>query len=267
MFRVRWRHGLTLSEVLVAIGIVVVALLFIVPATRRVRQAAVHMECRNNLKNLMLALENGQMAGASAKLADRIMPPGCLGPGTDPEERLSWMVALLPYLDNESLFKQLDTAKGYQANLPAAQTKIAAFQCGKPYGGQGDSITHYVAMAGIGLDAPERAAGAQGNGFMGYDRRTTWSMFKDGASHTIALAETRSNLGPWARGGASNLRGFDPSDLPIYGDERPFGGHQKGFQVAMADGSVRLLYAETDPKRLAAGITIAGGETVSLDPN
>src|SRR5581483_12164631 len=76
-----------------------------------------------------------------------------------------------------------------------------------------DAATHYVAMSGIGLDAATQPAGTPGNGFMGYDRLTSWAMIKDGTSNTIALMETRSNLGPWARGGSSNVRGFDPADV------------------------------------------------------
>jgi len=265
MSQVRRRRGLTLPEVLVALGIVVVALLFIVPAVHRVREANLHQACSRNLRDLMLAMANDEMIGTSSKRADRLLPIGCMGAGTVAEERLSWMVALLPYLDHEQLYKEFDTAKGFQDNLQTAQTQINQFQCGKSYLRQGDAITHYVAMAGIGVDAAERPAGAKDNGFIGYDRRTTWSMIKDGASNTIALVETRSNLGPWAQGGTSNLRGFDPTDLPVYGDQRPFGGHDRGFKVAMADGSVRNLNSDIDPKRLRAAITIAGGELLSLE--
>ena len=100
---------------------------------------------------------------------------------------------------------------------------------------------------------------------MGYDRMTSGAMIKDGTSNTIALMETRFGLGPWARGGASNLRGFDPADLPLHGDQRPFGGHTGGMHVAMADGSVRFIRSSIEPKKLAAAITIAGGEVVPLD--
>jgi prepilin-type processing-associated H-X9-DG protein len=120
-------------------------------------------------------------------------------------------------------------------------------------------------MSGIGHDAAEQPAGAGGNGFMGYDRLTSVKMITDGTSNTIALMETRVGLGPWARGGASTLRGFDPADLPLHGDNRPFGGHSYGMNAAMADGSVRFLSSSIDAKRFAAAITIAGGEPVDLD--
>jgi prepilin-type processing-associated H-X9-DG protein len=100
---------------------------------------------------------------------------------------------------------------------------------------------------------------------MGHERLTSMATIKDGSSNTIALMETRSGLGPWARGGTSNVRGFDPGDLPWYGEDRPFGGHANGINVAMADGSVRFIRSSVDPQKLAAAITIAGNEPFDLD--
>ena len=176
------------------------------------------------------------------------------------------MVALLPYLEQDALSKQFDVEKGYAGNLPAAQTRIKTFLCpAAKEAATADAVTHYVAMSGIGHDAAGQPAGAAGNGFMGYDRLTSMAMIKDGTSNTIALMETRFGLGPWARGGASNLRGFDPADVPLHGDQRPFGGHSGGMNAAMADGSVRFIRSSIEPKKLAAAITIAGGEPVDLD--
>jgi hypothetical protein len=137
------------------------------------------------------------------------------------------MVVLLPYLEQHSLYQQIDLEKGYAGNLTVVQTGIRTFLCPElKDAAMADAVTHYVAMSGIGCDAAKRPAGASGNGFMGYDRLTSLSMIKDGTANTIALMETRSSVGPWARGGFSTLRGFDPDDLPLYGDGRPFGGHQ-----------------------------------------
>lgn len=176
------------------------------------------------------------------------------------------MAALLPYLEQNSLYRQFDLEKGYAGNLPAAQTRIKTFLCpASKEAATADAVTHYVAMAGLGHDAAGRPAGAAGNGFMGYDRPTSVAMIKDGTANTIALMETRVGLGPWARGGSSTVRGFDPDDVPWQGDNRPFGGHSGGMNAAMADGSVRFLHPSIDPKRLAAAITIAGGEWVDLE--
>lgn len=270
------RGGFSLIEFLVVIAVIAILIGMMVPATRRVSGAATRSRCMNNLKQLMLALHTyADSAGKPAALpseghpdqpAGPLFPPACLGPGTVPDERLSWMVPLLPYLEQEPLFKRFDVEKGYAGNLAAAQTRVGTFLCpASPEAWAADATTHYVATAGIGRDAAARPAGAAGNGFMGYDRPTSPAMIKDGTSNTIALMETRSGLGPWARGGASNVRGFDPADVPLCGDGRPFGGHPGGMSVAMADGSVRFVRSSIEPEKLAAAITIAGGEPVALD--
>jgi prepilin-type N-terminal cleavage/methylation domain-containing protein/prepilin-type processing-associated H-X9-DG protein len=268
------RAGFTLVEFLVVIAIIAVLIGLLLPATRRVRDAAARTQCQNNLKQMMLALHSFESTGklpslASASYRDALggkwFPPGCFGSGTTPEERLSWLVALLPYLEQDALFKQFDVEKGYAGNLPAAKNCIRMFLCpAAAEAATGDAVTHYVAMSGIGHDAAGRPPGADGNGFMGYDRLTSFAMIKDGTSDTIALMETRVGLGPWARGGAANLRGFDPG-VPLQGDQPPFGGHEGKFNAAMVDGSVRFLRSSIEPAKLAAAITIAGGEPADLD--
>jgi hypothetical protein len=266
---------MTLIEILVVVVIIAILLGLMLPATRRVREAAPRMQCQNNLKQLILALHNYDSTGRPAPYpstgspdapVERAFPTGCSGPGTTPEERLSWMVALLPYLEQEALSKRFDVEKGYAGNLPAARNQIKTYLCpAGPEAATADAVTHYVALSGIGLNAAGQPADAAGNGFMGYDRLTTVAAIKDGTSNTLALAETRSGLGPWARGGASNVRGFDPADVPLHGDHRPFGGHPSGIQAAMADGSVRAISSSITPKTLAAAITIAGGDTLGSD--
>jgi prepilin-type N-terminal cleavage/methylation domain-containing protein/prepilin-type processing-associated H-X9-DG protein len=269
------RNGFTLTELLVVIAIIAVLIALLLPAVRRVREPAERLQCQNNLKQLMLAMLNYESTGRPAQYpsagypvspTERLFPPGCFGPGTTPEERLSWMVTLLPYLEQDPLYQQFDFEKGYAGNLPAAQTRIKTFLCpASKEAATVGAVTHYVAMAGIGHTAAGQPAGAVGNGFMGYDRLTSVTMIKDGISNTIALMETRVGLGPWARGGTSTLRGFDPANVPVHGDQQPFGGHSAGMNAAMADGSARFLRSSIDPKKLAAAITIAGREPFDLD--
>lgn len=264
------RDGFTLLELLVVVAIVAILIGMMVPATRRVREAAGRTKCQNNLKQIMLGLLNAESTRVSWYSSSGGFPAGCFGRGDlPPEERLSWLVEILPHLEHEALFRQFDPKAGYGGNLSPAQTKLSFLLC--PSGSvesqvAGQAVTHYVAMSGIGLDAANRPADSAGNGFMGYDRVTTYKQIKDGMSNTIALMETRSTLGPWARGGPSTLRGFDPTDLLPFGENRPFwGSHTGGLSLAFADGSVRFLVASTDPKIIAAAITIDGGESVNLD--
>ncbi len=260
---------MTLIEVLLVIGVIAVFVALLLPATRRVREPAARMACQNNLRQIMMALHTFESTGrpqnatAQTNSAARFFPRGGIGPGATPDERLSWIVQLLPYL--EPLRAQFDIEKGYAGNSAAAGSPIKVFHCPLGTASAAEPVTHYVAMSGIGIDAASRPTGQPGNGFMGYDRDTSAAMVKDGAANTIALMETRSGLGPWACGGTSNLRGFDPAAMPLHGDGRPFGGHPDVIPAAMVDGSVRYIPATIDPKALAAAITIADGETIGLE--
>lgn len=266
------RGGFSVAELLVVIAIVAILIALLLPATRRVRQAALRLNCQYNLKQLMQGLHTAHDASPTVVLpwvnrrTEQSFPLGCSGPGTAPEERLSWMVAVLPYTEQESLYRQFDREKGFAANGPAVQTSVKAFIC--PASQEATTtteLTNYVAMAGLGSDAASRPAGAADNGFMGYDRVTSLSMIKDGTSNTVALTETRTNLGPWARGGTSNLRGFKSAEFLDHSEDRSRRNALTGTNVAMADGSVQFVSSGIDPQKLAAAMTIAGGEAIGLD--
>jgi prepilin-type N-terminal cleavage/methylation domain-containing protein/prepilin-type processing-associated H-X9-DG protein len=258
------RNGFTLVECLVVIAIIVVMIGLMLPATRRVNSAAERSRCHNHLKQMMLALHNVHDSDSpyTPNANKKRFPTGCFGsPELNPNERLSWMVELLPYIEEEKLYQQFNLETAFAGNQTLAQNMIKIYRCDPS---NLTPITHYVALSGIGLDAASQPANTPGNGFMGYDRITALDSIKDGTSNTIALMETRSNLGSWAQGGPSSLRAFDPADLPIQGKDRPFGGHEGGMNVALADGSIRFIRDKVDPQILAAAITIAGGESVSI---
>lgn len=269
MSRIR-RAGLTLLELLILVAIGIFILLLFVPARRRIKDVSNRIICTKNLGDLMRGLDQytknqsfGNKAGKNpGNERDTPYPTGCIGAGVVPDERLSWLVELLPALGREELFKEFDKGKGYAGNLKPANMRLELFWCPSP--GQrdlsGKPVTNYVAMAGVGLDAPSRPAGAPGNGFMGYDRTTTAAMIRDGTASTIALMETRANTGPWAQGGVSTVRGFDPGDLPISGPGRPYYSHEGDIHVAWADGSVRPVHSSIQPRLLASLFTIDGGE-------
>src|SRR5262245_18243666 len=124
-------------EVLVVVAIMAILLGLLLPATRRVREPALSMQCQHKLKLLMMALHTCSDAtgrpvalpstGAPDAPGGRAFPPGCLGPVTNSEEQLSWMVVVLPYLEQEPLYKQFDVQKGFAGNATAARTRIKTF--------------------------------------------------------------------------------------------------------------------------------------------
>ncbi len=124
----------------------------------------------------------------------------------------------------------------------------------------------FLAIAGLGVDAPSLPTKHKRAGIFGDDRKVRPADIKDGASTTMMLTESDSARGPWFAGGRATVRGLDPSRQPYIGPNRQFGGHHAGgVNVLFADGSAKFLSESIDPKVFEALSTMAGGEAVPAD--
>jgi len=107
----RKRSGFTLIELLVVIAIIAVLIGLLLPAVQKVREAANKMQCTNNLKQLALATHNYESSNS-------VLPPGQLGAssavgstGFFDAQHFGMIFFLLPYIEEENLYKQFTISK------------------------------------------------------------------------------------------------------------------------------------------------------------
>ena len=101
------RRGFTLIELLVVIAIIAILIALLLPAVQQAREAARRTQCKNNLKQLGIALHNYHDTA-------RKFPPGgvgygwCSGSGDEYITNANGLSFLLPYLEQNNLFEQID---------------------------------------------------------------------------------------------------------------------------------------------------------------
>jgi len=180
-----------------------------------------------------------------------------------PDQRLSWMAAVLPYLpggEYKGVPLKTDKSWNENENLLIAQTVVPAFvarpkpttpyratypMCVEKFG-----ATHFVGVAGLGLDAasydPADKKVAAKLGVFGYDRVTKLSDITFPEQTIVLLQVPDDQKAPWLAGGGSTVRGIsEDADCltPFLCVERE---GQKGTYAVMADGKVRFIPAGID---------------------
>jgi hypothetical protein len=136
----------------------------------QVRETARRQSCTNNFRSIgfaVLCYHDTYDRYPSAAITNNDLPP---------EQRLSWLVDLMPFIEATGIFfARLDRDKGWDAeeNRFAALFQGRSFHCPGYRGGAPDGpvwASHYVGIAGIGEGAAGLPADDPRAGFFGYER-------------------------------------------------------------------------------------------------
>jgi prepilin-type N-terminal cleavage/methylation domain-containing protein len=205
------KHGFTLIELLVVIAIIAILIALLLPAVQQAREAARRTQCRNNLKQLGLAMHNYHDT-------HNIMPPGSImnvgqngRPDVNWSDDNSWYPMIFPYIDQGPLYNSIDfrfalaagggtvaaVGSTYYGNDQAQKAIIPGFGCpsdgvvvGEPGGGWAVARVNYVANFG-NTDYGQRTKGTEtfrGAPF-GFQKGARMRDFQDGTSNTLLMSE------------------------------------------------------------------------------
>jgi hypothetical protein len=228
------------------------------------------VQCKNNLH--MMAIAAHEYKDTTGHFPPATHPNDAL----PPDERLSWQFELLPYLEQDKLYREFDQSQGWQSpnNLAPESRLVKPLRCPKAPSDP-PNLTSYVGLAGLGPDAADLPKDSPRAGLFGWERTVTINDIRDGTSCTILAIESFVNNGPWAAGGTTTVRCVDIDDQPYIGTDRPFGLVHADWtwfvtmpmsaNAALADGSVRQLQHTINPRTFEALVTINGGEEIRDD--
>jgi len=208
-------------------------------AYMKVEGAKYRMKEANNMKQIGLALHNQEMTMM------RMSAPYAQDLGGQVNTDLSWRVGILPYIEQGNLYNSFDLKQPWDSpkNKSLSNTIVKTYV--SPY----DSPS---------VNTPYRVFYGGGAMFEEDGKPILLMSITDGTSNTIMMVQAWDQV-PWAQ--PKDLK-YDPKGpLPKLGHPELSGG----FQVLMADGSVRFISKNVSEKTLRAAITKNGGETLGSD--
>jgi len=265
-FERRRNRGFTIIELLVVIAIIAILVSLLLPAVQQAREAARRSACKNNLKQLALALHNYESTY-------RVFPPGYIhkfGPSGTPEEPanhagLAWGTMLLPQLEQSNLYSTFDSNVPVWdiVNLEPRETSLSVFLCpSDPYSDGNfvvrddtiDPVERYAAASYAANWGPSDAivnlddTPLQSQGVFYRNSATRFRDITDGLSNTLILGErTNGPLPGTTAGGHSSFETAWPAAVREVFDPTDDHGHMVLFETQFRPNQIG-----TDDKGLSA---------------
>jgi hypothetical protein len=212
------------------------------PLFTELEKTATRLEGQNNLKQIGIAMHNyhdtiGALPNA-ATCDDKNKP------------LLSWRVSLLPYLDQENLYKQFNLSEPWDGptNIKLLERMPAVYALPtRPAKAKGHTYLRVFTGPNASFDPMRNRPGPLSAGLR-------LSEFTDGTSNTLLVVEAAESV-PWTK----------PDELP-FNEKGPLpklgGTYPDRFFALFADGSARTIPLKVPDEVLRALITPRGGEVV-----
>ena len=285
-------RGFTLVELLVVITIIGILIALLLPAIQAAREAARRASCLNNLTQLGIALQNYESAHG-------VLPPGTIdkqGPihNTPEGYDMSWLVQLLPYIEEGVTFNHIDFSVGVYdkknatvraINLPLLVCPSYGSHRNPPDVSAGTDTWTISNYAGCHHDV-EAPIDVDNHGVMYLNSHISQKDVTDGTTHTIYVGEklsddqdlgwmsgtraTLRNTGtpPGAASSRANVRSGGPPQPPI--NDLTVGGfesaHSGCCNFLFGDGRTTTISNSVDPKVFQQLGSRADGQLLESGP-
>ena len=204
------RRGFTLVELLVVIAIIGVLVALLLPAVQQAREAARRSACRNNIKQLGLAIHNYESS-------HRQFPLGAVREAftSGNRYRMVFVAQILPFIEQSAIYELVDFRRNSTAasNLDARNSPIPMWQCpsdptrgpqlmlpDETYGNYGLNwgMHRYLDLDGSGPSGNEPGGQTRFASPFGLNYGARIADITDGTSNTLAYMEMLKGIGAGA---------------------------------------------------------------------